>query len=95
MVCEEGCTPADAKKLHEANAGLATESFNLKARIEEMSELCLTNAEVDKIKADAIREAAKMLDERARRVSDKGHREMVILSSSVCTSYADKLEAGS
>ena len=37
LVCEEGCTPADAKKLHEANAGLATESFNLKARIEEMS----------------------------------------------------------
>ena len=86
LVCEEGCTPADAKKLHEANAGLATESFNLKARIEEMSELCLTNAEVDKIKAEAIREATFKLE---------FDNHVMVCSSSSLMEYANKLEAES
>ena len=38
---------------------LREELAELRARIVEMSDLCLTNGEVDKIKADAIREAVE------------------------------------
>ena len=36
LVCEEGLTPADAKKSHEANSGLAEENTQLRARIDEL-----------------------------------------------------------
>ena len=48
---EEGCTPADAKVLREANHALADEIEQLKAKVDELP----------KIKADAIREAANDL----------------------------------
>ena len=36
LVCEEGLTPADAKKSHEANVGLAEENTRLKAKVAEL-----------------------------------------------------------
>ena len=97
LTCEEGLTPADAKKAHEANAGLAKENTRLKAKVAELE---LQKSEINKgidefkrmhsrsesqIKADAIREA---IDNCAF------YHNREYIKTDELVEYANKLERG-